>query len=224
MSKPEFPFARLGVNEALAFLSASAAQNIPGAEFASVTVRHADQTLETVAATDDMADLIDKMQYDLREGPCYAAVTDERFVLVNDLVRSADFPNYGPRAVELGVRCQLATQIAHDGSQAGLNLYARRPDAFDRTAIQIADLFSAHAGLLLGYARQVETLGEGLHTRQDIGTAVGITMERYSVDHERAFEFLVRTSSHRNVKLRLIARQIVDGSFVLDAGEHGGPG
>jgi len=219
MPDSHFPLASLGVNEALAVLSASAAHNIPGAEFASVTVRHSDQTLETAAATDDMADVIDKIQYELREGPCYAAVTDERFVLVSDLARSDQFPNYGPRAVGLGVRCQLATQIAQNGAQAGLNVYARRPDAFDRTSIQIAELFGNHAGLLLGYARQVETLGEGMHTRQDIGTAVGIVMERYGVDRDRAFEFLVRTSMHRNVKIRLIAQQIVDGTFALDLGE-----
>src|SRR3954471_12193305 len=108
--QPDFPFARLGVYEALEMLTASAVQNIPGAEFASVSVRHADQRLQTVAATDELADRMDEMQYELREGPCYSAVTDEQFV----------FPNYGPRAVDLGVRAQLATQVAHNGSQAGL--------------------------------------------------------------------------------------------------------
>jgi len=221
-ANPDFPFAQLGVNEALAVLSASAAQNIPGAAFASVTVRHADQRLETVAATDELAHRLDEIQYELREGPCYAAVTDERFVLVNDVARDTKFPTYSPRAVELGVRSHLATQIAHNGAQAGLNVYAVTADAFDRTAIQMAELFGAHAGLVLGYARQVETLGEGLHTRQDIGTAVGIVMERYGVDRDRAFEFLVRTSQHRNVKIRLIAQQILDGAFGLNRGEDAG--
>jgi hypothetical protein len=210
------------VNEALAVLSAAAAHNIAGAEFASVTIRHEDQTLETVAATDELANRLDAVQYELREGPCYAAVTDARLVLVNDVERDTQFPHYAPRAVELGVRAQLATQIAHNGAQAGLNVYARRPDAFDRAAVQMAELFGTHAGLVLGYARQVETLGEGLHTRQDIGTAVGIVMERYGVDRDRAFEFLVRTSMHRNVKVRLIAQQIADGTFAPDRGEDAG--
>jgi hypothetical protein len=216
----DFPFAQLGVNEALAVLSAAAAHNIAGAEFASVTVRHEDQTLETVAATDELANRLDEIQYELGEGPCYAAVTDARLVLVNDVARDTQFPHYAPRAVELGVRAQLATQIAHNGAQAGLNVYARRPDAFDRAAVQMAELFGTHAGLVLGYARQVETLGEGMHTRQDIGCAVGIVMERYGVDRDRAFEFLVRVSMHRNVKVRLIAQQIVDGTFEADQPRH----
>jgi ANTAR domain/GAF domain len=215
-----FPLARLGVNEALAVLAASAASNVPGAEFASVTVRHQDQTLETIAATDELADRLDAIQYELREGPCYAAVTDERFVLVNDLQRSDQFSAYGPRAVELGLRSQLATQIAHNGSQAGLNVYARRPDAFDRVSVQIAEMLGTHVGVVLGYAREVETLGEALHTRQDIGAAVGIVMERYGIDRDHAFEFLVRICSHRNVKLRAVAAQLLDGTFQADTDQE----
>jgi hypothetical protein len=197
-------------------LTSAAVDNIPGAEFASVSVRRRDQRLETIAATDELADLVDRIQYELREGPCYAAVTDEAFVLVNDLTRAAHFPRYGPRAVELGVRSQLATQVAHDGSQAGLNVYSRRPDAFDRSSVQLAELFGTHAGVVLGYARAVDTLGEAMQARQDVGTAVGIVMERYQIDRDRAFEFLVRLSSHRNIKLRIIAAEIVDGTFELE--------
>lgn len=46
-------------------------------------------------------------------------------------------------------------------------------------------------------------------SRQVIGTAVGIVMQRYEIDEARAFEFLVRTSSTSNVKLRTIAEDLV---------------
>jgi AmiR/NasT family two-component response regulator len=85
--------------------------------------------------------------------------------------------------------------------------------------VHLAEFFGVHAGVVLGYARQVETLGEGMQSRQDIGTAVGIVMERYGVDRDRAFEFLVRTSQHRNVKLRSVAAEIVDGTFTLHRGD-----
>jgi AmiR/NasT family two-component response regulator len=39
---------------------------------------------------------------------------------------------------------------------------------------------------------------------------VGIVMERYQLNDQRAFAFLQRLSSHRNVKLRLVAQEIVD--------------
>jgi AmiR/NasT family two-component response regulator len=38
-------------------------------------------------------------------------------------------------------------------------------------------------------------------------------MERCRIDRSRAFEFLARVSSHRNMKIRTIAAQIIDGTF-----------
>jgi GAF domain-containing protein len=171
---------RANTAAALGSLARSVAANIPGAEFTSITVRRSDGILETVASTDPLADKLDETQYTFQEGPCYAAVTDERFILVNDLRASSPFPRYTPVAVQLGVAAQLAVQLVHNGEQAGLNVYALTPAAFDRSTVDMAELFAAHAGLLLGYARQAGTIGEAVHTRQDIGTAVGVVMERYA--------------------------------------------
>ncbi len=101
-----------------------------------------------------------------------------------------------------------------------MNLYARAPEAFDHSTMQMAELFSSQAALLLGYARQVGSLGEALQSRQDIGTAVGITMQRYGVDRDHAFGFLVRISQDRNIKLRIIAQQVIEGTFDPTAGGH----
>jgi GAF domain-containing protein len=211
---------------ALKALAVSAASNIPGVDFASITVASADHTLHTAAATDPLAEQTDAIQYELREGPCYAAVTDERLVLVNDVATSHEFPRYGPRAADLGVRSQAAIQLIHNGEKAGLNLYSRT-GAFDQSTVQFAELFATQAAALLGYAEQVEQLGEALHTRTDIGTAVGILMERYGMDRNRAFAFLLRNSSHRNVKVRTLAQQVIDLTFTLtseeDPAEHQWP-
>ena len=64
---------------------------------------------------------------------------------------------------------------------------------------------------------QVEQLSVTLHTRTDIGTAVGIVMERYAIDRNRAFAFLVRQSNHRNLKFRMLALQVIDGTFQYTA-------
>jgi GAF domain-containing protein len=202
-------------DEALQELAVSAVSNIPGVDFASITIANSDDTLRTAAATDPTADQLDAAQYELREGPCYAAVTDERLVLLNDVAGTTDFPRYGPRAVELGVGSQAAIQLSHNGERAGLNLYARKPDAFDRSTIQLAELFATAAATALNYAEQVEQLGEALHTRTDIGTAVGILMERYGLPQDKAFGFLVRHSNQHNVKLRVFAQQVIDGTFTV---------
>ena len=181
---------------ALASLAASAAGNIPGVDFVSITVHRADQSLYTAASSHRQAELADAWQYELHEGPCYSAVNDQRFVLANDLAAAAtEFPRYAPRAVELGMGAQAAIQLMDGGKQqAGLNLYARTAGRFDPSTLHTAELFARQAGAILGYAEQVDQLSVALHTRTDIGTAVGILMERYSIDPQRAFAFLTRNS------------------------------
>jgi GAF domain-containing protein len=190
-------------------------------DFVSITLLR-DQALRTVAATEPVAEQMDALQYELREGPCYAAVTCDRFVLVNDLTSTSKFPRYAARAADAGVGSQAAIQLVHNGETAGLNLYARKVEAFDRSTIQMAELFATQAAALLQYATQVEHLSEALHSRTDIGMAVGIIMERYSIDRERAFAFLVRGSSTRNIKLRLLAQKIVEGTLATTPQEDAG--
>src|SRR5829696_8219853 len=76
---------------ALETLAVSAATNIPGVDFVSISVQHQGQPMQTVAATDPLAERTDHLQYQLREGPSYAAVTDQRFILVNDLAAAVEF-------------------------------------------------------------------------------------------------------------------------------------
>jgi ANTAR domain/GAF domain len=208
---------------ALASLANSAAGNIPGVDFVSITVHRADDSLYTAASSHREAELADAWQYELHEGPCYAAVNDQRFVLANDLVAAAtEFPRYAPRAVELGMAAQAAIQLMDDGKQqAGLNMYARTAGSFDQSTMHMAELFATQAGAILGYAEQVDQLSVALHARTDIGTAVGILMERYSIDRQRAFAFLTRNSQHRNIKVRILANQIIDGTFQDTPSEEG---
>jgi GAF domain-containing protein len=205
--------------DALEQLAISAASNIPGVDFVSISLQRKGQPMQTVAATDPLAERTDNLQYELHEGPCYAALTDERFIVVNDLATAADFPHYAPKAVDLGVGAQAAIQLLHNGERAGLNLYARTAGAFDRSTVQIAELFATQAAAVLGYAEQVEQLTEAVHTRTDIGTALGILMERYRIDREQAFGFLARNSQTRNIKLRVLAQQVIDGTFQSSARE-----
>jgi GAF domain-containing protein len=198
---------------ALTALTASAAANIPGVDFASITIYGEDHALRTVAPTDPLAEQMDSLQYELREGPCYAAVTQERFVLINDMATSEKYPRYAPRAADSGIGTQAAIQLVDGRQRAGLNMYARGPRAFDRSTVQFAELFATQAAAILGYADQVENLSAALHSRTDIGTAVGILMERYSIDRHQAFAFLARNSSHRNIKVRDLAQRVIDGTF-----------
>lgn len=198
--------------EALRVLTEGAVEAIPGADFASISIRK-DGNLETLAATDPLIDGLDAEQYKLQEGPCYEAVTDETFLVSFDLGQDGRWPRYGPVATAVGVHAQLATLLtARGGGQRSvLNVYASAPHKFDHNSIAVAELFSSHASVAMGFVHTVQQLGGALNSRQTIGQATGIVMERYELSESRAFSFLVRVSRSSNVRLHTVAAEIVDG-------------
>ena len=193
----------------LSRITAAAVELVPRVAYASITVRHGDDSLETVAATDDVLGIIDGRQYELREGPCYEAATSAAHVVAPDLAQDPRFPRYGAVALEHGVRAQAGLRLFdRNRSQGALNLYSVEVGAF-ADLDQVAVLFRSQAAVALAYAQEVTNLEEALATRTVIGKAIGIVMERYKLNDERAFAFLTRLSQHRNIKLRLVAEELV---------------
>lgn len=195
--------------QALDRIVTAASDTIPGADYASITVRRPDASLETTVSTDSIAVIADEVQYELHEGPCYDAVTDETVTYSRDLSDDTQWPIFGPRIAEMGLFSQLGIRLTPPGDTAvGLNLYSRSRNAFER-ADGLPQLFASHARVALGYATQLQSLQGAVGTRETIGKAIGILMERYGLTDERAFEFLIRLSQTRNIKLRDIAADIV---------------
>ena len=193
----------------LGAITAAAVEVLPEVEFASITVKHADESIDTVAPTDDLVLDLDGKQYELREGPCYDAAVTTAHVISPDLATDQRFPAYGPYVVSKGIRAQAGLRLFDaPASQGALNIYSHRAGAFEDFST-LADLFSHQAAIAINYAREIADLNDALRTRTTIGQAVGIIMERYELNDERAFAFLTRLSQHRNVKLRLIATEIV---------------
>ncbi|MGZ0148190.1 GAF and ANTAR domain-containing protein [Kribbella sp. WER1] len=196
--------------ESLQLITANAIATIPGITRASISVTGSDHTIETLAPTDPIAGEADKLQYDLGEGPCLDATLAEPVVQVDDLATDGRWPQYGPKAAALGLRSQLAFQFqAPPRVRGALNLYAEEPRAFDADARYVAGMYADWAAVLLGWSRHESTMTEALESRTTIGTAIGILMERYQLDENRAFTFLVRTSQTGNVKLREVAAGVV---------------
>jgi hypothetical protein len=197
-------------DDSLEVITTNAAATIPGITRASISVTSGDGTIETLAPTDPIAAEADQLQYDLGEGPCLDAALTEPVVQVDDLATDQRWPHYGPKAAALGMCSQLAFQFrAAPRVRGALNLYADTPQVFDEDARYIAGMYADWAAVLLGWSRHEETMSEALESRTTIGTAIGILMERYQLDANRAFAFLVRTSQTGNIKLRDVAAGVV---------------
>jgi len=200
------------LDETLRLIVDSAVDTIPGVDEASVSVTTRDGRIDTIAPTDPLVLRADELQYSLGEGPCLQAALEEPVLHSVDLSTDDRWPRYGPAAVELGFGSQLAFQFrAEPHVRGALNLYSKRPYGIDPEVGQLGALFAGQLALAMGWARHDETMHQALASRNVIGQAVGIVMERYRLDPDRAFAFLVRTSQTGNVKLRLVAQGIVDG-------------
>lgn len=191
-------------------ITAAAVEVLPDVAYASITVRHADGRLETFAPTDDLIVDLDAAQYDLREGPCYEAASETVHVAAPFLTKDSRFPSYGPIAAAAGIQAQAGIRLFDSPESNGaLNLYSSRAGVFEDLA-PLGQLFAHQAAVALSYARQIDQLQEAVQTRQLIGRAVGVMMERYDLTDARAFGFLTRLSQDTNVKLKVIAQRLLD--------------
>jgi hypothetical protein len=201
----------MDLDETLQLITRSAADTIPGIIEASISITTKDRRIETLAPTGPIVTRADHLQYELGEGPCLDAALDDPIVAVNDLATDPRWPDFGPKAAALGFGSQVAFQFrAEPHVRGALNLYALEPNSIDHDSIQLGSMFAGQIAVAMGWARQDQTMNEALVTRNVIGQAVGIVMERYQLDSDRAFAFLVRLSQTRNTKLRTVATALVD--------------
>jgi len=161
---------------------------------------------------------LDRRQTSFGEGPCIDALGGLDSVYVNDLTDDGRWPRFGPLAAQAGLRSVLAYRLfAGDETLGALQLYARLPAAFNATDRAQGLIFAAHAGMALGVARAQATergrtdhLQTALISREIIGQAQGILMERERITAEQAFDLLRRSSQHLNRRLRDVAQELID--------------
>lgn len=207
--------------EALAALTAACTRLVPGADAAGVTVVTA-QGYETRAATDELAERVDAIQFEVQDGPCIAAAVEETAFRVDDLRTDARWPDFAARTVEqTGVLSVLSYRLflEEDELTAALNLYSTKPDAFDDVA-QVTGLAATAYGaeVITSERRHVDAanLKRALETNRDIGAAIGVLMTLHKVTRNQAFDLLRVASQNTHRKLADIARDVIEtGSLEL---------
>ncbi|MBK5334005.1 MAG: GAF and ANTAR domain-containing protein [Ilumatobacteraceae bacterium] len=178
----------------------------------------------TAAASSALVEVVDRLQVDAGEGPCLDASRSNSTVYAADLIDDERWPTFAPSAVAAGIRTVLAYSLSAD-RPAALNLYARLPAAFGATARAQGLLFATLAGLALDSAeerasegKRSDNLVEALRTRELIGQAQGILMERERITGDQAFDVLRRASQHVNIKLREVAEALIETGESPDTG------
>jgi len=199
------------VDQALEEAVRLAMDTVDGAELGGISWLVRGRPMETAGATDAVVERLNNLAFDLDEGPCLDAGQDQTTSIIDDLAAETRWPRFAPRAAELGVRSMLSCALSSPRRTLGaLNLYSREPGAFSDDDARMAEIYAAHASIVL-VSRQLEAdLRVAVDSRGLIGQAIGILIERHKVQPKQAFDMLVHASQRRHVKLRDIAAQLVE--------------
>jgi hypothetical protein len=217
-------YAAGSVGDTFAQVAELAVNTIDGCDFAGLFMIDGDH-VTTPVSTHPIVIELDGLQHRTGEGPCLDAITLGSSFYADDLSEDERWPIFGPAATALGVRSLYGLPLLFNGTPGALNLYARYPQAFGVIDRGKAVLLAAMADLAFSSAQTHEneerrntTLHAALATREVIGQAQGILMERERINSDEAFDVLRRASQHLNVKLRDVAQELVDTGERPDTG------
>ena len=131
---------------------------------------------------------------------------------VADLTTDERFPLYARDALaETPIRSVMAFQMWIAGETMGaLNVYAETPNAFGPQTREIGLVFAAHSSVAWNAARRDEQFKKALASRDVIGQAKGMLMERYGVNAIQAFDLLAQAVAGLEHALIQIAADLVE--------------
>ncbi|MET9391964.1 ANTAR domain-containing protein [Streptomyces sp. NPDC006624] len=179
---------------------------MPGAEHAGISVIERGTKLRTLAWTDEVVRSAEARHNGREQHRLWDQLWNDPVALIAD----SEADDGWDVLAAVGLRSALSLRLRADRRRLTvLTAYARKPGVFDEDATRIGRLFTEHVSIALDSATVREQLTEAMHTRDLIGQATGILMERQGIDAAAAFESLVRASQRENVKLRELARRIV---------------
>lgn len=193
-------------------VTAAAVELIPGVDTAGILLLGPGGKYESRAVTSELPHQLDQLQSTLHQGPCFqAAVGADLMIRTDDFRTESRWPDYTAAVLKIGVLSGLSFKLyTSDRSAGALNLFGYQPTVWDEESEIVGSVLAAHAAAALIASRNSEELTSALATRDRIGQAKGIIMERFGVDDSGAFDMLRRLSQESNTKLVDIAQRVID--------------
>jgi transcriptional regulator with GAF, ATPase, and Fis domain len=205
-----FPLSGADVTETLARVTTAAVELIRGVDHADVLLVE-ENRFESVAATDPIAKELDDVQDRLQQGPCLQAALADPVIRCTDLRADSRWPQFADAATKLGIHSMLSFQLYdHPHGAGALNLLGREPHTFTKEAEGLGAMLATHAALAFAAANTQQQFTSALASRDHIGQAKGILMERFSIDAVQAFELLTKLSQDTNTPVREIAEHVIN--------------
>jgi GAF domain-containing protein len=205
------------VTAGLQLVTAVAAEALAATVGAGITLG-AEGCPFTAAASDQLVERADELQYGLDEGPCLTAWREQVLVRIDGIRTDPRWPRW-TRAVEpLGIRSALAAPLTAAGDRIGvIQVYSRDSTAYDGDSERLLTLLAQQAAMLLitlrsetSTHRLASELLDALRTENLIGRAEGLLMARGGIGPEAAAAELQRTARESAEEPHEVARRLVD--------------
>lgn len=202
--------AQKGSSDTLQSIVEAAPKVVPGARWAGISLVQGTKIVSEVPTSRSVAEL-DQLQSDLNQGPCLTALREYHTVHIDDMRTETRWPDFGREALQRGTRSMLSFQLFVRSENLGaLNLYSDEPGAFSEDSFLIGEILAQHAAVAMIGAAAETQFENALATRDVIGQAKGMLMQRDNLTGLQAFSLLTRASQQSNIKLVDVARWLVN--------------
>jgi GAF domain-containing protein len=202
--------AQKGSTDTLQSIVEAAPKVVPGARWAGISLVQGTKIVSEVPTSRSVAEL-DQLQSDLNQGPCLTALREYHTVHIDDMRTETRWPDFGREAQQRGMRSMLSFQLFVRSENLGaLNLYSDEPGAFSEDSFLIGEILAQHAAVAMIGAAAETQFENALATRDVIGQAKGMLMQRDNLTGLQAFSLLTRASQQTNIKLSDVARWLVN--------------
>lgn len=203
------------VDEVLEVIASTASRLLPPVDHVSISlVRHhrSGRVLrERTIATDDLSWLFADTQWEDGAGPGIDAIVSRAVVTVEDVVAEPRWPQLMDVVrARTPIRSSLCVAMTAADRDIGIIvMHSEQPHAFDPASVAIAQRLGVHAAIAVSTARRDEQFSQALASRDVIGQAKGMIMERFGVDADRAFSMLATLSQESNTPVAQVSRKLV---------------
>lgn len=195
------------------------AATVSGASAVGLMMLDQDDVLRYMASTTESARMLELLQLQTEEGPCFDCSRTGEAVVNADLAAATDrWPTFARAALDAGFQSVHAFPMRlRDRSIGALNLLGGADGTFEPADVRLVQALADVATIALLQERQLsragavtEQLQGALNSRIVLEQAKGVLAQQMGSTPDAAFEVLRRRARAGHVRLTDLARSVVD--------------
>lgn len=200
---------QIGTPDTLQAIVDAATRMVPGARWAGISLIQRTKVVSRVPS-DVLVTELDQLQTDLNEGPCLSALREHHTVHIEDMSTETRWPTFAHEAQQRGVLALLSLRLFVRAENLGaLNLFGDEPGGFTEESVLVGEILAQHAAVAMAGAASLTQFQDALASRDIIGQAKGLLMERKKLTDIEAFRVLMSASQKTNMKLVDVAHWLM---------------